>query len=208
MPAGQGGGTQAVQVSASQVGSIDFRGVPGQLAITGTETGRVTLAGKLHGTDGAPTIETRLDRAADVLTVFIRCAPAGSCTENLQFTVPAGTAVAVQQPSGQVVLTGLAGSLRIIAAHVDVSADGLRSPDLSAVITSGHMSATFTAPPRQVSITLASAQATLSLPADASYRVTQEVTSGYVRVAVPQARGATRIVTARIDSGELQLLPS
>lgn len=87
---------------------------------------------------------------------------------------------------------------------------GLLCPEcgVPAVITSGHMSATFTTPPRRVSITLASAQATLSLPANASYRVTQQVTSGYVRVAVPQAGGATRVVTARIDSGELQLLPS
>jgi hypothetical protein len=32
--------------------------------------------------------------------------------------------------------------------------------------------------------------------------------SGYVRAAIPQAGTATRTVTARIDSGELELLPA
>jgi hypothetical protein len=76
------------------------------------------------------------------------------------------------------------------------------------VITSGRLSATFTTPPHQVSITLASAQATLRLPDGAAYRVTQQVTSGYVRVAIPQASSAPRTVTARVDSGELELLPA
>jgi len=208
MPAGQGSAVRAVRVTANQVGSIRFQGVPGQLAITGTGPGRVTLTGKLRGTGGTPAVETRLDRATDALAVFIRCAPASSCTENLQLTVPAGIPVAVLQPGGQVVLTGLAGPLRLSAANVDISADGLRSPELWAVITSGHLSATFAAPPRQVTIALASAQATLRLPADAPYQVIQQATSGYVRVAVPQAGNATRTVTARIDSGELELLPS
>ena len=208
MPAGHGGTTRSVQVTASRVGTIDFQGVPGQLIIAGTSSGQVTLTGQLHGDGGAPTVGTRFDRAAGVLVVSVQCAPATQCTQDLRLAVPAGTGAAVRQPRGRVVITGLAGPLRITAANVDISASGLRSTDLAAVITNGHLSATFAAPPRQVSITLASAQATLRLPDRAAYRVTQQVTSGYVRVAVPQASGAPRTVTARIDSGELELLPS
>jgi hypothetical protein len=97
---------------------------------------------------------------------------------------------------------------RITAANADISASGLRSADLAAVIASGHLSASFTTAPCQVSITLAAAQATLRLPDGAPYRVTQQVTSGYVREAIPQAGSASRTVTARIDSGELELLPA
>jgi hypothetical protein len=208
VPGSQGGAMRTVHVTAGQVGSIIFEGVPGQVAIVGAGPGRVTLAGKLQGTRGAPTVQARLDRAADALTMSVRCAPAGSCTEHLLLTVPAGTAVAVRQPGGQLMLTNLAGPLRITAANADVRAGGLRSRDLSALITSGHLSAAFTSPPRQVSVTLASAQATLSLPADAPYRVTQQVTSGYVSVTVPRADDAARTVTARIHSGELALMPS
>jgi hypothetical protein len=208
MADGHGGTTRAVQVTVGRVGTIDFQGVPGQLTIVGTGSGQVMLTGQLRGDGSAPVADTRFDRATGVLVVSVQCAPATQCTQNLRLAVPAGTGTAVRQPSGRIVLTGLAGPLRITAANVDISATGLRSADLTAVITSGHLSANFTTPPRQVSITLASAQATLRLPDGAAYRVTQQVTSGYVRVAIPQAGGAPRSVTVRIDSGELELLPA
>jgi len=208
MAAGQGGTTRAVRVTASRVAAVDVHGVPGQLTIVGTGSGQVMLTGELHGTGGAPAIETRLERATGVLVVSIRCASAGPCTENLRLVVPGTTGAGVWQPGGRVLVTGLAGPLRITARSVDISASGLRSAVLAAVITNGHLSAAFTAPPRQVSITLASAQATLRLSASVAYRVTRQVTSGYIRVGIPQGATATRIVTARIDSGELELLPS
>lgn len=208
MPPGPGGMTRAVRVTASGVNRIEFQGVPGQLAIVGADSGPVTLTGQLHGASGAPAVETRHDGPAGVLVVTIRCAPARPCTQNLRLAVPAGTATTVRQPSGRIVVTALAGPLSITAAHVDISASGLRSPDLAAVITSGHLSATFATPPSQVSITLAAAQATLRLPASAAYHITREVTAGYVKVAIPQAGTATHSVTVRIDSGELELLPA
>ena len=207
MAGGHGSTTRAVQVTVGRVGTIDFQGVPGQLTIVGTGSGQVTLTGQLRGDGSAPAVDTRFDRATGVLVVSVQCAGATQCTQNLRLTVPAGTGTAVRQPGGRIVLTGLAGPLRITAANVDISASGLRSTELAAVITGGHLSAAFTTPPRQVSITLASAQATLRLPDGAAYRVTQQVTSGYVRVAIPQASGAHRSVTVRIDSGELELLP-
>jgi hypothetical protein len=140
--------------------------------------------------------------------VSIRCAPASRCSQDLRLAVPAGTGATVRQPGGRVVVAGLAGPLRITAANADIVASGLRSPDLTAKITGGHLSAAFTSPPYRVSITLAAAQAALRLPASVAYRVTREVTSGYVRVAIPQAGSAARTVTARLHSGELELLPS
>jgi hypothetical protein len=208
MTVGHSGTTRAVQFTASRVATIDLQGVPGQLTIVGTQSGRVTLTGQLKGTSGAPAIETRLQRAGDVLAVSIRCASAGPCSENLRLVVPGTTGATVWQPGGRVLVTGLAGPLRITAGSAEVSASGLRSTVLSAVITNGHLSAAFAAPPRQVSITLASAQATLRLSASVAYRVTRRVRSGYLRVGIPQRNSATRIVTARIDSGELELLPS
>jgi hypothetical protein len=208
MAAGQAGPTRGVHVTASGVGTIDFRGAPGQLTIVGAQSGQVILTGQLKGYGGAPAVETRFDRAARTLVVSVRCAPGTQCTQNLRLAAPAHTVTAVRQPGGQVVVTGLAGPLRITAVNVNVSASGLRSTDLDAVITSGHLTATFAAPPRRVGITLARAQATIRLPAITAYRVTQEVASGFVKVAVPEAGSATRTVTVRIDSGELALAPS
>jgi hypothetical protein len=209
----QGGGqdsatTRPVEVSVGRIGGIDFQGVAGQLTIIGTRSSRVALTGQLRGTGGVPDIETRREGAGDVLMLSVQCAPGSLCTENLRLAVPAGTPAAVRQPSGQILVTGLSGPLSITAANVDISARGLRSPYLAAMITNGHLSAGFAAAPRRVLITLVSAQATLRVPPHGAYRITQQVTSGYVNVAIPQAASATHTVTARIDSGELELLPS
>ncbi len=168
--------TRAVLFTASHTSRIDFQGVPGRLVIVGTGPGKVTLAGQLHGDGGAPALESRFDRASGVLTLSVRCPPAAQCTQDLRLAVPAGTGTAVRQPGGRVVVTGLDAPLRITATNADISASGLRSADLAAVVTSGHLSAAFAAPPRQVSISLASAQATLRLPGRVAYRVTREVT--------------------------------
>jgi hypothetical protein len=208
MPAGHDGTTRAVSVTASGVGTIDFHGVPGQLTIVGASSGQVTLTGQLTGDGSGPAVETRFDHAARTLQVSVRCAAGTHCTQNLWLAAPADAVTAVRQPGGHVVVTGLVGPLRITAANVDVSASGLRSAELDAVITSGHLSATFAVPPRRVGITLAHAQATIRLPAVTAYRVTQEVTSGFVKVAIPEAGSATRTVIVRIDSGELELAPS
>ena len=128
--------------------------------------------------------------------------------QNLRLAVPADTGIVVQQSGGQVAVTGLAGSLRVTGAHVNISASGLRSPSLTAVITNGRLSAAFAVPPQQVSITLASAQAALRLPGHAAYRINQQVVSGYIHATIPQESGATRTVTARLRSSELELLAS
>jgi hypothetical protein len=89
---------------------------------------------------------------------------------------------------------------------VDISATGLRSPVLAAAITSGHLSATFLSPPRQLGVTLLSAQATVRLPTGSAYRLSQQVTSGYLHAGVPQSPSASRTISAQITSGELDLI--
>ena len=205
---GMTGMSRAVSVSAQAVGTVDLQGVPGQLTIVGTEAGRVKLTGRLHWTGHAPVVMTRLDRPSGVLQLSYRCAAASPCTENYRLAVPGRTALALRQPSGHVVLAGLAGPLRITAGHVDISATGLRSPALAATIIAGHLSASFDAPPRHVSIALTSAQATLRLPASVRYVVSSQVASGYIYIGIPQASSAIRAVTAHLSSAELELLPA
>jgi hypothetical protein len=204
---GRASTARAVSVSAGLVNTVDLQGVPGQVVIAGAATSRVTLTGQLHWTGHPPIVTSRLNHVTHVLRLTYRCAAASPCNENYRLVVPRRTAVNLRQPAGRVIVSGLAGALRIIARSVDVSATGLRSPALAAVITSGHLSATFDLAPRQVSVTLTSAQATLRLPASTSYAVSSQVTSGYVHVGVPQDSSAARTVTASINSGELELLP-
>ena len=150
----------------------------------------------------------RTDTAARALHLDYVCAAGSPCTEAYRLSVPAHTAVVLSQPSGHVIISGLSAPVRITAGSVDVRAAGLRSPSLTAAITSGHLAAAFATAPRRVSLVLTSAQATLHLPATTpGYQVSQRVTSGYVHVGVPRAASSPHQVSARITSGELELLP-
>jgi Putative adhesin len=201
------GDTTSVSVSAGSVRTVELQAVPGQLTIVGSATSRVTLTGQVDWTHHAPAAATRLVNA-HLLRLHYRCASASPCTAHWRLVVPRHTAVVLSQASGHVIVSGLAGPLRITAASVDVSATRLSSPSLQAVITSGHLAATFATPPKQVSVTLTSAQATLSMPGTVSYAVSDQVTSGYVHVGIPVSASAAHSVTARVISGELDLQAS
>ena len=205
---GPAAGTRSVSVTAGRAATVDLEGVPGQLTITGSGTDQIRLTGQLHWSGHAPAASVRTDRAARALHLDYVCAAGSPCTEDCRLSVPAHTAVVLSQPSGHVVIRGLSAPVRITAGSVDVSATGLRSPSLTATITSGHLAAAFAAAPRRISLVLTSAQATLHLPATApGYQVSQQVTSGYVHVGVPRAVSSPHQVSARISSGELELLP-
>ena len=205
-------GSVAVSVSAASVSTVVFNGPPGQLSISG-EPGnaagaqQVTLTGQVHWVPGhraAVAIGPR--QSGHVLRLGYRCAAGSPCTGHLRLMLPERTALVLDQPSGHVVMYRLAGRLRINARSVNISASALRSPALTAVITSGHLSAAFLSPPRQLGVTLLSAQATVLLPRGAVYRVSQQVSGGYLAAGVAQSPTASRTITARITSGELALV--
>lgn len=205
-------GSVSVSVSAASVSTVVFNGPPGQLTITGeprnaASTQQVTLTGQVHWVPGhraAVAIGPR--QSGHVLRLGYRCAAGSPCTGHLRLTLPERTALVLDQPSGHVVMYRLAGRLRISARSVDISASALRSPALTAVITSGHLSAAFLSPPRQLGVTLLSAQATVSLPRGAVYRISQQVSGGYLAAGVAQSPTASRTISAQITSGELALV--
>jgi hypothetical protein len=205
-------GSVAVSVSAASVSTVVFNGPPGQLSISGepgnaASARQVTLTGQVHWVPGhraAVAIGPR--QSGHVLRLGYRCAAGSPCTGHLRLTLPERTALVLDQPSGHVVMYRLAGRLRINARSVDISASALRSPVLTAAITSGHLSAAFLSPPRQLGVTLLSAQATVLLPRGAVYRVSQQVSGGYLAAGVAQSPTASRTITARITSGELALV--
>ena len=145
-------------------------------------------------------------QSGHVLRLGYRCAAGSPCTGHLRLTLPERTALVLDQPSGHVVMYRLAGRVRINARSVNISASALRSPVLTAVITSGHLSAAFLSPPRQLGVTLLSAQATVVLPRGAVYRLSQQVSGGYLAAGVAQSPTASRTISAQITSGELALV--
>jgi hypothetical protein len=205
-------GSVWVSVSAATVSTVVFDGPPGQLSITGepgnaTSAKQVMLTGQVHWAPGhrAP-VAIGPHQSGRVLRLGYRCAAGSPCTGHLRLTLPERTALVLDQPSGHVVMYRLAGRLRINARSVDISASALRSPALTAVITSGHLSAAFLSPPRQLGVTLLSAQATVLLPRGAVYRLSQQVSGGYLDAGVAQSATASRTISAQITSGELALV--
>ena len=198
--------SRAVSETAGPVSTVDFRGVPGQLTITATSASQVRLTGDLNWKNHARAATETARTDGGVLYLTSRCAAGSPCTENYRLTVPAHTAVVLNQTSGHVAVSGLDAALRITAEGTSISATGLRSPSLTATLRSAHLGASFAGAPQQVSLTMASAQATIRLPA-ARYLVSTQVTWGYVKVGVPQSGTSSRHVTARLTSSELELLP-
>jgi hypothetical protein len=205
---GHGNGTsQDVSVKTGPVTAVDLQAVPGHLSVVSTTSNQATLTGVLDWTgQHAPAAASRL--SGHRLSLSYRCGPASPCTADWRLIVPEHAAVALQVPSGYLTVADIAGPLQITARSVDVSATGLASPRLDAAITSGHLSAVFRSAPQQVSISLTSAQSTVKLPANVAYAVSDQVTSGYVQVGIPQSSSSSRAVTVTVLSGEAALLPS
>jgi hypothetical protein len=203
-----GGGSRQVSLTSGPVQTVEVAGLPGQLTVTGAGVRDVSLTGPVQWNGpGAPRVTSRLDRLTGTLRLSSFCAPYSPCTGDYRLVVPRGTAVVLFQPSGHVVLTDLDGPVSISAASVDISASGLRSPSLTASLTSGHLSAVFAAPPRRLAVSLHSAQATITLPGDLTYAVDSQVTSGYLQNGLPESAAAARTISVRITSGEMSLLP-
>lgn len=202
------GGSRGVAITSGPVRRVELVGLAGKLTVTGTAGDRAQLTGPVQWNGpAAPRVTSRFGRFTGTLTLTSSCGTGDSCTADYRLAVPRRAALVLFQPSGQVILNGLAGPVRIGAASVDVSASGLRSPSLVAYISSGHLAADFAAPPRQLTVSLTSAQATIMLPGSVSYAVRSQVTSGYLQDGIRQSATAARTISVRIRSGELTLLP-
>jgi hypothetical protein len=203
---GHSAASQRVSVEAGPVTAVGLQAVPGHLSVVTTASGRATLTGVLDWSGHAPAARSRV--SGHRLSLAYWCARKSPCTANWRLVVPRRAAVELRVPAGYVDVAGLAGPLQITASSVDVSATGLACPRLDAAITSGHLDAAFRAPPQQVSIGVTAAQATLMLPSSVRYALSDQVTSGYIRVGIPESGNSQRTVTATVLSGEIALLPA
>ena len=109
--------SRAVSETAGPVAAVDFRGVPGQVTVTATRGRQVRLTGDLDWKSHARAATETARTVGGVLYLTSRCAAGSPCTENYRLTVPAHTAVVLDQTSGHVVVSGLDSALRITATH-------------------------------------------------------------------------------------------
>lgn len=205
-----GPGVISTSHGADGVKTVELDGFNGKVTVSVNGSQIAANVQPVNG-DQSPGLEFHLDQATHVLT--LACfeqhtgkGPIACPATEYKVSVPAGMGVTLQLLNGQATVTDVSGPVSITAKSAYVEAQGLKTPDFTAAITSGTLNATFTAAPTNVAVTVASAQATLHLPGTVSYNVQQKTTSAYVQVSIPQAADSTHIVQATANSGEIGLV--
>ena len=192
-------GPVLAQLSAVGVDTVEIDGIAGQVTITAESSSVIGDAGST-----APLLY-QLDSATHTLHLF--CAGSGNCPSAVYIvTIPEHVGLTLHQISGQSTLTGLSGPVDITTSSTGMSAVGLDTDSFTASITSGQLTATFASAPREVAVTVVSAQATMHLPGGDQYAVSQHVTSGNVGIGVPQNPNASDTVDATVVSGQISLV--
>ncbi|HEV2638560.1 MAG TPA: DUF4097 family beta strand repeat-containing protein [Actinocrinis sp.] len=192
-------GAAAGSYSAVGITTVELDGFSGNITVTAAQTAQITDTVQ----NGKPL--SQLDSATHTLRLF--CAAGAGCPSgNYVVTIPEHVGLVLHQASGQTQLVGLSGPVDITASSANTMATGLTTPDFTAVITSGRLDASFSAAPAKISVSVVSAQATLHLPAAATYAVAQQVASGNVQVQVPQDPNSTHVIDAAVTSGQVTLV--
>jgi hypothetical protein len=203
-----GPGPGTVSVSRTVTGPVYLHAPPGVLVVTAAPAGPVVLTGQLHWPSGTAAAHVTATRSGGALRLSYRCPAGQRCTASLRLRVPPRTPLVLDQSSGHLVLDGLTGPVSLTGMNVSVLGTGLRSATFAAAITSGQLTAGFTAPPSRLQLTLASAQATLRLPATVRYAVIAQAGDGSVSIGVPRSAGSAHRIYAQLGSAELRLAPA
>jgi hypothetical protein len=210
-------GSAAVVVTAPSDG-VDLMLAPGN-------AGRLTVESHVVFTAGSPP-SAAAAWDGHTLRLDLRCARRlrdTPCRARYTVRVPSGTAVAASTAAGDIAASGLTGDLRLASGAGDISVTGvrgplsvratngdiaaraLRSPTAELTTSTGDIFASFADPPTWLDATTHNGDIALALPTTTSYRVAAETNTGVRHVDVPQAPGATHLVTAHTDLGDLAI---
>jgi hypothetical protein len=216
-------GTSYPLRSAAVVVTTPADGV--DLVLEPGSAGRLSVESRLvFGYGSPPSVATSWD--GRTLRLGLRCPrrPSGrGCHARYTVRVPVGTAVAASTTAGDVTAGGLTGDLRLATGAGDITVTGargplwartsagdirasaLRSPTAELTTSTGDVVAAFAAAPTRLDATTHAGDVRLDLPATATYRVQAETSTGVREVTVRQAPGATHVVTAYTDVGDLDI---
>lgn len=218
---GAGSGAATTSFASRGVETVELDGFNGKLTIGLGSATQVTVTSSAAGPNAAAPY-FRLDAPAH--TLVLACsgrhgtgAAAGSSgsasaaavacpAADYGVSVPAGMGVKLDELSGQASLTGLSGPVSITATSADTTAQGLRTAEFTAAVTSGTLDASFATAPAHVAVSATSAHATLRLPGTVHYDVAQQAVSADIEVGVPESDTSPYEVQAVATSGEISLL--
>jgi Putative adhesin len=127
------------------------------------------------------------------------------CSVDLDVVVPPGTDLELTVGTGQVVVDGADGQLRVAVATGDVAATALHSSAVQAAVTTGDLRLSFVSAPSNVAARTTTGDVTVTLPAGERYRVHDSSTVGTRSVSVPTDPAATRTIEVSTTVGDVRV---
>jgi Putative adhesin len=201
---------------------IEGSGSASTLRISAGQPGRVEVDRVVHHDLQRPELTQRLD--GDRLVLGARCPTfiVVRCDASYDLRVPAAIDVQVRNPSGDIRLTGVQGSvdLRTVSGSItlqggsrtarlrtddgSIRAGGLRATDVDASSDSGRIAIELIVVPRQVVARTSDGNVQIVVPAGPrAYHVDARSTDGKVTTALPTDPGSPMRITASSGSGDV-----
>jgi DUF4097 and DUF4098 domain-containing protein YvlB len=140
--------------------------------------------------------------ADGTLTLTYHCS-SDNCGVDYNIQVPTGTAVTIDASAGDVVLTGLDGSIQATTSAGDITASDLTSGQARFSDSAGAILVGFAAAPASVYAQSDAGDVTIFLPVSGTYQVAASSQAGRVHVTVPLAAGSANSITAKSQAGDV-----
>lgn len=130
----------------------------------------------------------------------------GGCDASFDLAVRPATEVRVETTSGDITIAGLTGAIHVQSTSGDIMGRGLASAVVAATATSGDVELVFREAPRQVDVEVTSGSIRIALPNDGSrYEVITRTSSGDVVNDVGSDPHSAARIVATATSGDVEI---
>jgi hypothetical protein len=127
------------------------------------------------------------------------------CHMDYQITMPPSAALNVDATAGQVSLQGGLTEAQIKTAAGEVSGTGLGPGSYTVETQAGKVNLTFTSAPALAKVTTSAGTIDVTVPGNASYRVSASSEVGDSDIKVPNDGAATNVIDLHADLGSISL---
>jgi Putative adhesin len=214
-----------VRKSVAPVAGTITVSVNGDISVTPGVDGRAHLTGVVSYSLFRPTLRWRVTPTQTVLE-GPNCYWVGNCSATLALAVPPAQALNLSTSSGNLTVSHLSGDLKLSDDSGDIvvtrSSGALALNDSSGDVTgtqlsgtsarvsndSGDVDLSFVRAPDDVRVNASSGNVTVSVPANVSYAVSADTSSGTADIGVPTSSSSHHMITIRADSGNISVVPA
>jgi hypothetical protein len=189
----------------SPVTAVVIQGGSGSISVTGSAAPDVVVVQQTSYAKTPPSA-THVLRGT-TLTVTYTCPVELVCGVSYNVRVPRGVSVSVSAGTGSITLTGLTGPVSARADAGLITAVSLGSATASFTSSAGGVIATFSVPPRSVSVSTHVGPITLTVPGTVAYKISTHTFVGTSTITVPRSARSAHVIDASSDLGSIAISP-